>query len=202
MSSLDPPLSAFAAERRCCWAPAPATVDRYLMPVRRSVANPPHAGAAVDRWDRKTDGPTDGKRSTVSYTLHGSAHYAGSVNKIRHKNLDSNEMRATSITVWWLKRTRTVYAYVIFDIACIVCGRVYVTVRCPSVYPSVSANENAAAACGGFAAMGSAGRRYRSFAAWPAPQHYGAAKANSVMSTAAVWRQNTDVYFMHMDRAI
>jgi len=40
--------------RRCCWAPAPAAVDRYLLPAGRSAANPPHAGAAVDR---RTDGP-------------------------------------------------------------------------------------------------------------------------------------------------
>ena len=37
------PLPAFAAERRaatlCCWAPA--IVDRYLRPTRRSAANPP-----------------------------------------------------------------------------------------------------------------------------------------------------------------
>jgi len=39
--------------RRCCWAPAPAAVDRYLLPAGRSAANPPHAGAAVDR---RTDG--------------------------------------------------------------------------------------------------------------------------------------------------
>ena len=40
--------------RRCCYAPTPA-VDRYLLPVWRSPANPPHVAAAVDRWDRRTD---------------------------------------------------------------------------------------------------------------------------------------------------
>jgi len=54
-------LPAFAAERRatalCCGAvaagrPASAALDRYLLPVRRSAANPPHAAAAVNRWDR------------------------------------------------------------------------------------------------------------------------------------------------------
>jgi len=44
-------LSAFAAKRR-------AAVDRYLLPARRSAANPPHAAAAVDRRGRPTDGRT------------------------------------------------------------------------------------------------------------------------------------------------
>ena len=46
--------------RRCCWAPA--AVYRYLLPGRRSAANPPHAAAAVvtmmGRTDRQTDGRT------------------------------------------------------------------------------------------------------------------------------------------------
>jgi len=40
-------------------APAPAVIDRYLLPAGRSAANQPHAAAAVDRWDRQTDGRTD-----------------------------------------------------------------------------------------------------------------------------------------------
>jgi len=32
-------------------APAPAAVDRYILPAGRSAANPPHAAAAVDRTD-------------------------------------------------------------------------------------------------------------------------------------------------------
>ena len=36
-------------------------VNRYLLLAGRSAPNPPHAAAAVDRWDRQTDG-----RSTVS----------------------------------------------------------------------------------------------------------------------------------------
>ena len=51
----------------------------------------------------------------------------------------------------------------------------------------------AAAACGGFAAVGPAGRRYRSIAAWPAPSNNGAAaarrsvaKPSSVTFTAGV----------------
>ena len=46
----------------------------------------------------------------------------------------------------------------------------------------------AAAACGGFAAVGPAGKRYRSTAARPAPQQHGAAAANagSVTFTADV----------------
>ena len=51
-------------------------------------------------------------------------------------------------------------------------SRVCVTVRCPSVCLSHSL---AAAACAGFAAVGPAGRRYRSIAARPAPQQHGAA---------------------------
>ena len=43
----------FAAERRCN---APA-----YMPTGRSAANPPAAVAAIDRWQRKTDGQTDGR---------------------------------------------------------------------------------------------------------------------------------------------
>jgi len=34
-------------------APAPAAVDRYLLPAESSVAN---LAAAVDRWDGQTDG--------------------------------------------------------------------------------------------------------------------------------------------------
>ena len=50
-SAVNMSLPAFAAERRCCWRLAPAAVDR------RSAANPPHAAATVERWDR--DGRTD-----------------------------------------------------------------------------------------------------------------------------------------------
>jgi len=48
----------------CCGAvaaagrPAPATVDRHLPHAGRPAANPPHATAAVSRWDRQTDGRT------------------------------------------------------------------------------------------------------------------------------------------------
>jgi len=60
-------LPAFAAER---WPlqhgarSASAAIDRYLLPARRSAANPPAAVAAVDRWDRERDG-----RQTVTLTL-------------------------------------------------------------------------------------------------------------------------------------
>ena len=53
--------------RICCWALSPA-IDRYLLSAGRSAANPQHAAAAVDRWNRQTDGQTDG-RSSFSYTL-------------------------------------------------------------------------------------------------------------------------------------
>ena len=38
----------------CCTPPI--AVDRYLLPAGRSAANPSTAVAAVDRWDRQTDG--------------------------------------------------------------------------------------------------------------------------------------------------
>jgi len=47
---------------------APAPIDQNLLPAGRSAANPPAAVAAVDRWDRQTDGRTDG-RQTVTQTL-------------------------------------------------------------------------------------------------------------------------------------
>jgi len=56
-SAVNMALPAFAAERRAAalcrcavaaWSPAPAAVDRYLLPARRSVANPLHAAAAVE----------------------------------------------------------------------------------------------------------------------------------------------------------
>ena len=64
---------------------------------------------------------------------------------------------------------------------------VYVTVRCPSVCLS---HSPAAAACGRFAAVGPAGRRYQSIAARPVPRKHGAAAANagSVTFTADVRR--------------
>jgi len=56
-------LLAFAADRR---AAAPlqlgagrAANDRYLPPAGPTAANPPHAAAAVDRWNRQTDRRTD-----------------------------------------------------------------------------------------------------------------------------------------------
>jgi len=54
-------LAAFAAKRRrllhgASASSAPASIDRYLLPAGRSEENPPAAVAAVDRWDRQTDG--------------------------------------------------------------------------------------------------------------------------------------------------
>jgi len=42
-------LPAFAAERLRACSTAVAATDGYLLPARRSAANPPAAGAAVDR---------------------------------------------------------------------------------------------------------------------------------------------------------
>jgi len=57
-SILSVTLLAFAAEHRRLLHgthSSPATVNRYLLPARRSPAIPPTAVAAVDRWDRQTD---------------------------------------------------------------------------------------------------------------------------------------------------
>ena len=59
--------------RRCCTGLRRAAVDRYLLPAGRSAANPPHAAAAIDRWDRHT---TDGHRTHTPC----SAYCAGSAN--------------------------------------------------------------------------------------------------------------------------
>jgi len=63
-----------------------------------------------------------------------------------------------------------------------------------TVSPSfrVSAHSPAAAACGGFAAVGQQGRKYQSIAAEPAPQQHGAkarraaANAGGAMFTACI----------------
>jgi len=51
-------LPAFVVERVRSWyaTPAPAAVDRYPLSAGRLAANPPITAAAVDRWDRQTDG--------------------------------------------------------------------------------------------------------------------------------------------------
>jgi len=56
-------VSAFAAERRAaaalllCARRPPLSIDRtYLLPAGCPAANPPLATAAVDQWDRQTDG--------------------------------------------------------------------------------------------------------------------------------------------------
>ena len=70
-SAVNVTLLAFAAKRRCLLHGArsvPAAIDRYLLPAGRLAANPSHAAVAVSRWDRHTDGQTDG-RPTVTQTL-------------------------------------------------------------------------------------------------------------------------------------
>jgi len=52
-----------------------AEIDRYLLPAGPTAANPPHAGAAVDKWDRQTDG-----RTRYRY-IDPAAYYASSVIK-------------------------------------------------------------------------------------------------------------------------
>ena len=58
--------------QRCCCR-APGAVDQYLLRVRHSAANPPHAAAAFDWWDRRTD--------TRPFYRPCSAYYARSVEK-------------------------------------------------------------------------------------------------------------------------
>jgi len=81
-------------------------------------------------------------------------------------------------------------------------SRVYKTVRCPSVCPSVSLSHqsNEAAACGGFAAERRTGKRYRSTAPG-ARQHQRripgrstalSSNAGNVMPTAKLTKLNTD----------
>jgi len=69
MAAVRVTLLAFAAERRAVpraaalllWGPPPAmSID--LLPAGRPAANPPHAPAAVDRWDSQTDRRTDTHR--------------------------------------------------------------------------------------------------------------------------------------------
>jgi len=59
MSAVTITLLAFAAEHRTaraarltCSQACCAANDRYLLPARHSAANPPHAAAVVDQWDR------------------------------------------------------------------------------------------------------------------------------------------------------
>ena len=75
MAAVNATLLAFAAERlraavrRCCLAPV--AVDRYLLPAGRPAANPPHAAAAVDRWDRQTDRRTHTGHRIAYYCANG-----------------------------------------------------------------------------------------------------------------------------------
>jgi len=51
-------LPAFAAKRQHLQHGAnraPTAIDRYLLPIGHSAANPPTIIAAVDQWDRRMD---------------------------------------------------------------------------------------------------------------------------------------------------
>jgi len=48
-----------AAVAAVLWRPVAAAINLYLLPTRPTAANPPQRYAAVDRWDRQTDGQTD-----------------------------------------------------------------------------------------------------------------------------------------------
>ena len=81
----------------------------------------------------------------------------------------------------------------------IICGRVYVSARCPSV--CVFILSTAAAACGGFAAVGPAGRRYRSTAAAAAARR-SAANASSVSLSADVGCSSSVHVFLLCDGSV
>jgi len=74
-------LLAFAADRRAAAAPllqlsaGRAAFDQYFLP---TAANPPHADAAVDRWDRRTD----------TVPLHTSCCLASSANNSLQQNTE------------------------------------------------------------------------------------------------------------------
>jgi len=90
-------LLAFAAERRAAVAPlllsarrllqargARAAVDRRRMPAGRPAANTPHAAAAVDRWDRQTDG------RTLNRLIDPAEYYVSSFNNSIWQRIGSN----------------------------------------------------------------------------------------------------------------
>jgi len=54
-------------------------VQLFGLPARRSAANPPHAAAVVDRWNRQTDGRTDAR----PFHRPCSTHHAGIVTTSR-----------------------------------------------------------------------------------------------------------------------
>ena len=88
-----PHLLLSAGLRRCCCR-APGAVDRYLLRVWRSAANPLHAAAAFDWWDRMTDGQTD----TGPFYRPCSAYYAHSVN---NRVQLSNRRCSASLNFQW-----------------------------------------------------------------------------------------------------
>jgi len=63
-SAVNVTLPAFDAERRCLLHARRPQLSIDPLPAGRSAANLPAAVAAVDRWDRRTDG-----RSAVTQTL-------------------------------------------------------------------------------------------------------------------------------------
>jgi len=46
-----------------------AAIDRYRMSAGPTAANPPHAAAGVDRWDRQTDGRVAVSRTLLRITM-------------------------------------------------------------------------------------------------------------------------------------
>jgi len=62
----------------------PAAIDRYLLPAGRRAASKPAAVAAVDRWDRQTDGRTLDRYVTLRRILCGQ-HQSARQNRYKHK---------------------------------------------------------------------------------------------------------------------
>ena len=83
-------LLAFADER-----PAAAAVDRYLLPVGPTAANPTaHAAAAIDKWDRQTDRPTPYRYADPAATAAYYASRLSGVSNSLHENIHVQRRRS------------------------------------------------------------------------------------------------------------
>jgi len=98
----------------------------------------------------------------------------------RHANTDSRAFHVCSLG--WLGQSSKVFGVLLYA-----AGSMQRYGVRPSVRPSVclSQKSTAAAACGGFAAVSLAGRRYRSITARPVPSSNGAAAARRSATNAS-----------------
>ena len=107
--------------RRCCWVTALAAVERYVPPAGRSAANPPHAAAAVEWWDRQTDRRTpDRYTDPVLHTMRAvsisrqTIRYWRTVPESIHGRQLSNEMTVDeSNSLSWQSKMRKQTKHVI-----------------------------------------------------------------------------------------